>query len=40
MDHLSAGWAPKLILNWIPLSESQLEAASAYIEAHRSEVEA
>jgi uncharacterized protein (DUF433 family) len=40
MDHLSSGWTPKLILNWLPLSESQMEAALAYIEAHRSEVEA
>jgi uncharacterized protein (DUF433 family) len=40
MDHLNAGWTPRLILNWLPLSESQLEAALAYIEAHRSEVEA
>ncbi len=40
MDHLNAGWTPKLILNWLPLSESQLAEALAYIEAHRSEVEA
>jgi uncharacterized protein (DUF433 family) len=40
MDHLNAGWTPKLILNWLPLSESQLEAALAYIEAHRSDVAA
>jgi uncharacterized protein (DUF433 family) len=40
MDHLNAGWTPKLILNWLPLSEMQLEAALAYIEAHRSDVEA
>ncbi|MBW4578488.1 MAG: DUF433 domain-containing protein [Tildeniella nuda ZEHNDER 1965/U140] len=40
MDHLAAGWAPKLILNWLPLTEAQLNAALSYIDANRSEVEA
>ena len=39
MDHLEAGWAPKLILNWLPLTEEQLNAALSYIDANRSEVE-
>jgi uncharacterized protein (DUF433 family) len=39
MDHLKAGWTPKLILNWLPLSEAQLEAAIAYIDANQAEVE-
>ena len=40
MDHLKAGWAPKLILNWLPLTEEQLNAVLSYIETNRSEVEA
>jgi uncharacterized protein YqgV (UPF0045/DUF77 family) len=40
MDHLAAGWAPKLILNWLPLTEEQLNAALFYIDANRTEVEA
>jgi uncharacterized protein (DUF433 family) len=40
MDHLVAGWTPKLILNWLPLTEAQLNAALSYIDANRSEVEA
>jgi uncharacterized protein (DUF433 family) len=40
MDHLAAGWTPKLIANWLPLTEAQLNVALAYIAAHRSEVEA
>ena len=35
MDHLNAGWTPKLILNWLPLTEKQLDAALAYIDANR-----
>lgn len=40
MDHLVAGWTPKLIRNWLPLTEEQLNAALSYIDANRSEVEA
>lgn len=40
MDHLKAGWTPKLILNWLPLTEAQLSAALNYIDVHRSAVEA
>jgi len=40
MDHLAAGWTPKLILNWLPLTEKQLNAALSYIDANRTEVEA
>lgn len=32
--------SPKLILNWLPLTEAQLDAALSYIEANRAEVEA
>jgi uncharacterized protein (DUF433 family) len=40
MDHLMAGWTPKLIRNWLPLTEDQLNAALAYIETNSIEVEA
>jgi uncharacterized protein (DUF433 family) len=40
IDYLRSGWSPTLILDWLPLTEAQLQAALAYIEAHRSEVEA
>lgn len=40
MDHLVAGWTPQLILNWLPLTEEQLNAALAYIDANRTMVEA
>jgi uncharacterized protein (DUF433 family) len=40
MDHLEAGWAPKLILNWLPMTEGQLNAALSYIAANRTAVEA
>ncbi len=40
MDHLATGRAPKLILNWLPLTEAQLDAALSYIETNRAEVEA
>ncbi|NJM73561.1 MAG: DUF433 domain-containing protein [Scytonema sp. RU_4_4] len=40
MDHLKAGWTPKLIRNWLPLTEEQLNAALSYIDANRTEVEA
>jgi uncharacterized protein (DUF433 family) len=40
MDHLAVGWTPKLILNWLPLSEEQLNAALSYIAANQTMVEA
>ena len=40
MDHLKAGWTSKLILNWLPLTEEQLDAALSYIDTNRTEVEA
>jgi uncharacterized protein (DUF433 family) len=40
MDHLAAGWTPKLILNWLPLTEEQINAALSYIDFNRAEVEA
>lgn len=40
IDHLKAGWTSKLILNWLPLTEEQLDAALSYIDTNRTEVEA
>ncbi len=40
MDHLVAGFTPKLILDWLPLTEQQLNAALSYIDTNRDEVEA
>ncbi|MEL6383407.1 MAG: DUF433 domain-containing protein [Cyanobacteria bacterium J06626_18] len=40
MDHLTAGWPPKLILHWLPLTEAELNTALSYIDANRPEVEA
>ena len=40
MDHVVAGWTPKLILNWLPLTEQQLNSALSYIDANRTTVEA
>jgi uncharacterized protein (DUF433 family) len=39
MDYLESGWSPKLIRDWLPLTEEQLEVALSYIETHRKEVE-
>jgi uncharacterized protein (DUF433 family) len=39
IEYLESGWSPKLIRDWLPLTESQTEAALSYIETHRSEVE-
>ncbi|HAX74577.1 MAG TPA: DUF433 domain-containing protein [Cyanobacteria bacterium UBA11372] len=39
IDHLKAGWTPKLIENWLPLTQEQVNAALSYIEANRTEVE-
>jgi uncharacterized protein (DUF433 family) len=39
MDHLAAGWPPKLISHWLPLTKAQLNAALSYIETNRTAVE-
>jgi uncharacterized protein (DUF433 family) len=39
MDHLAVGRPPQLILNWLPLTEEQLDVALLYIERNRTEVE-
>ena len=40
MDYLVAGWPRQLIRDRLNLTEEQIEAALAYIEAHRAAVEA
>jgi uncharacterized protein (DUF433 family) len=40
MDHLAMGRPSQLILNWLPLTEEQLNVALLYIERNRSQVEA
>jgi uncharacterized protein (DUF433 family) len=39
MDYLSVGWPSRLIRDRLQLSDQQIDAAMAYIAAHRSEVE-
>ncbi|WP_293117437.1 DUF433 domain-containing protein [Moorena sp. SIO3E8] len=40
MGHLEAGWTPKLMGNWLSITDEQLDAALSYIDNHRREVEA
>ena len=40
MDYLTAEWPPHLIRDRLNLTSEQIEAALAYIETHRPEVEA
>lgn len=40
MGSLKADWPPKLIRDWLDLTEEQIQGVMAYIEAHRDEVEA
>jgi len=40
MDYLKAGWQPKLIQDWLNLSDKQIDEVMDYIEAHKDEVEA
>ncbi len=40
LDHLKAGWPPELVRQWLDLTEAQMAAVVAYLEAHRLEVEA
>ena len=39
LDYLHDGWPPKLIQDWLDLTEEQLLGALSYIEAHQDEVE-
>jgi uncharacterized protein (DUF433 family) len=40
MDHLAVGRPPHLILNWLPLTEEQLDVALLYIKKNHAEVDA
>ena len=40
LDYLKAEWTPKLIRQWLNLSEPQMADIMAYIAAHRDDVEA
>lgn len=39
LDYVHAGWPPKLIKDWLDLSDAQITGAMADIESHRQEVE-
>ena len=40
MDYLKADWPPRLVQNWLDITEPQMADALRYIEGHRAEVEA
>jgi hypothetical protein len=40
MDYLKQEWPPKLIRDWLDISDAQVNAALEYIAQHRDEVEA
>jgi uncharacterized protein (DUF433 family) len=40
MEYMKADWPPKLIQQWLNLTDAQTADAFAYIAAHRDEVEA
>ncbi len=40
MDYVKADWPPRLIRQWLNLTETQIDEVLAYIAAHRDEVEA
>jgi len=40
MDYLKENWPPKLIRDWLNLTDNQMADVMAYIEEHRDEVEA
>jgi len=39
MDYLTEGWPPKLIRDWLDLTDEQIDGVICYIAAHRTEVE-
>jgi uncharacterized protein (DUF433 family) len=39
MDYVTAGWPPKLIRDWMDLTDDQIDGVMRYIEEHRAEVE-
>jgi uncharacterized protein (DUF433 family) len=40
MDYIKADWPPKLIQDWLNLTDQQIDGVLAYIAAHQDEVEA
>jgi uncharacterized protein (DUF433 family) len=40
MDYVTAGWPPKLIRDWMDLTDEQIHDVMDYIAEHRAEVEA
>jgi uncharacterized protein (DUF433 family) len=40
LDYMKADWPPKLIQQWLDLTDVQIGDAVAYINLHRDEVEA
>ena len=40
MDYLKADWPPRLIQDWLDLTDRQIEGALAYIDDNRTRVEA
>jgi uncharacterized protein (DUF433 family) len=40
MDYVKQDWPPKLIRDWLNLTDRQIQDIMAYIEEHREEVEA
>ena len=39
LDYLHANWPPKLVQNWLDLSDQQMTDVLAYLDSHRTEVE-
>src|SRR5215207_1130111 len=40
MDYVTANWPPKLIRDWMDLTDEEIDGVMAYIAEHRAEVEA
>ena len=40
MDYIKADWPPKLIQDWLNLTEQQIDDVLAYIAAHQDQIEA
>jgi hypothetical protein len=40
MDYIKADWPPKLIRDWMDLTDEEIEGVMRYIAEHRAEVEA
>jgi hypothetical protein len=39
MDYVTAGWPPKLIRDWMDLTDAEIAGVMQYIDEHRAEVE-